>query len=86
MKYQNRILMEEYSGGVLYRYTTANGKGEYQKKENGEFVTVATLERKTDREGYLVYQRLSYLSGDVSEIFIGDKLSDVSRLINRYYP
>ncbi|WP_288567362.1 hypothetical protein [uncultured Treponema sp.] len=86
MKYQNGILMEEYSDGVLYRYTTANGKGEYQKKENGEFVTVATLERKTDREGYLVYQRLSYLSGGVSEIFIGDKLPDVSRLINRYYP
>ena len=86
MKYQNGILMEEYSDGVLYRYTTANGKGEYQKKENGKFVTVATLERKTDREGYLVYQRLSYLSGGVSEIFIGDKLPDVSRLINRYYP
>lgn len=86
MKYQNGILMEEYSDGVLYRYTTENGKGEYQKKENGKFVTIATLERKTDREGYLIYQRLSYLSGGVSEIIIGEKRPDVSRLINCYYP
>lgn len=85
MKYQNGILMEEYSDGVLYRYTTANGKGEYQKKENGKFVTVASLERKTDKDGYLIYQKLSFMTGDVSEIIIGEKLPDVSRLINRYY-
>ncbi|MBQ3670741.1 MAG: hypothetical protein II921_04605 [Treponema sp.] len=86
MKYQKGILMEEYSDGILYRYTTANGKGEYQKEENGKFVTVATLERKTDSNGYLIYQRLSYLSGGVSEIIIGEKLPNVSRLTNRYYP
>lgn len=85
MKYQNGILMEEYSDGVLYRYMTVNGKGEYQKKENGKFVTVATLEHNTDKDGYLIYQKLSFMTGDVSEIIIGEMLPDVSRLINRYY-
>lgn len=85
MKYQNGILMEEYSDGVLYRYMTVNGKGEYQKKENGKFVTVATLEHNTDKDGYLIYQKLSFMTGDVSEFIIGEILSDVSRLINRYY-
>lgn len=86
LKYQNGILMEEYSDGVLYRYTTANGKGEYQKNENGKFVTVAIIERKTDKDGYLIYQKLSYPTGEVSEIIIGEKTPDVSRLVNRYYP
>lgn len=85
MKYQNGILMEEYSDGVLYRYMTVNGKGEYQKKENGKFVTVATLEHNTDKDGYLIYQKLSFMTGDVSETIIGEMLPDVSRLINRYY-
>ena len=47
---RNGILMEEYSDGVLYRYTTANGKGEYQKKENGKsiifFYPVAMYRKK----------------------------------------
>lgn len=86
MKYQNGILMEEYSDGILYRYTAENGKGEYQKEENGKFVTVAAIERKTDRDGYLIYQKLSYPTGNVSEIVIGENLPDVSSLVNRYYP
>ena len=86
MKYQNKILMEESLDGILYRYTTTNGKGEYQKKVNGKFVMVANLERKTDNNGYLVYQKLSYPSGEVEEIIIGEKLPDVSKLQNRYYP
>ena len=88
-KYKNGILMEKYysRSSTVYRYTTENGTGEYQKiSEDGQVETVALLERKTDEDGYLIYQRLDYPSGESSEIFIAEELPDVSGLVNRAYP
>lgn len=86
-KYKNGILMEKRSDSTTYRYTTANGKGEYQKiSKDGTVETLALLERKTDKDGYLTYQRLEYPNGSTSEMFIGKELPDVSGLVNEFYP
>ena len=62
------------------------GQDNQKISADGEVETVALLERKTDEDGYLIYQRLDYPSGESSEIFIAEELPDVSGLVNRAYP
>ena len=45
VRYENGILMEKGYGTTVYRYTTANGSGAYQKlREDGQVKTVALVE------------------------------------------
>ena len=54
--------------------------------KDGTVETLALLERKTDKDGYLTYQRLEYPNGNTTELFIGKELPDVSGLVNEFYP
>ncbi len=83
-KYKGGILIERYVNNTTYRYSVTSGSGVLQEKEKGgDFRTVASLERKTDKDGYLLYEKIEYLDGHATEIFIGDSLPDVSRLVNK---
>ena len=87
VRYENGILMEKGYGTTVYRYTTANGSGAYQKiSADGEVKTVAMVERKTDEDGYLIYEKRAYSDGSAYEIYIGERVPDVSGLVNRGYP
>ena len=87
VRYENGILMEKGYGTTVYRYTTANGSGAYQKiSEDGQVKTVALVERKTDEDGYLIYEKRAYSDGSAYEIYIGERVPDVSGLVNRLYP
>lgn len=87
VRYENGILMEKGYGTTVYRYTTENGSGAYQKiSEDGEVKTVAMVERKTDEDGYLIYEKRAYSDGSAYEIYIGERVPDVSGLVNRGYP
>lgn len=39
--------------------------------------------RKVDRNGYLTYQRIEYPNGKGQEIYIGEKMPDISGLVNK---
>ena len=87
VRYENGILMEEGYGTTVYRYTTANGSGAYQKiSGDGEVKTVALIERETDEDGYLIYEKRAYSDGSAYELYIGERVPDVSGLVNRGYP
>lgn len=82
-QYENGILIAEHNVHNTYRYTVTEGTGEYQKKEGEEFKTIATLVRKVDRNGYLTYQRIEYPNGKGQEIYIDEKMPDVSGVVNK---
>ena len=44
------------------------------------------VERKTDEDGYLIYEKRAYPDGSAYEIYIGERVPDVSGLVNRGYP
>lgn len=44
-----------------------------------------SLERRTDRDGYLTYEKIEAINADnrnATEVYIGDSLPDTSRLVN----
>lgn len=94
MKYENGILMERHLGNnapARFGYTTANGIGQYRKiGEDGEVEPILGIERKTDEDGYLIYERQEppgpiIESAGKTEIFIGEEYPDVTGLANRMY-
>lgn len=94
IKYEKGIRMENHydDNPTVFRYTTANGKGQFQEIwEDGEVDPIMNIELKTDKDGYLIYERQESpdsLTGQpeiFSELFIGEDYSDVTGMENRMY-
>ena len=82
-QYEKGILTIEHNGDDTYQYTVIEGIGEYQKKEGTAYKPIAKLVRKLDKNGYLTYQKIEYPNGKAREIFISEKIPDVSGLVNK---
>ena len=70
----------------IFHYGVTSGAGVY-RTEGGNMGPQPdrSLERRTDRDGYLTYEKIEAINADnrnATEVYIGDSLPDTSRLVN----
>lgn len=88
--YKNGILVEvsdeTFLPWEIFHYGVTSGVGVY-RTEGGNMGPQPdrSLERRTDRDGYLTYEKIEAINADnrnATEVYIGDSLPDTSRLVN----